>query len=92
MLAERVANQKDTAAGASGKRGPGAGRDNRRRAEHRARRALVQLRDPHAGFISYAPRGSIAKGKALVTGGGGGKTVACGFCHGPDLKPCLYLL
>jgi cytochrome c553 len=46
----------------------------------------VALRDPHSGFISYAPKGSLAKGKELVTTGGGGKTIACGICHGPNLK------
>jgi cytochrome c553 len=44
------------------------------------------LRDPRSGFIAYAPVGSISKGRALVTSGGAGKTVACGICHGPDLK------
>src|SRR4029453_878874 len=44
------------------------------------------LRDPRSGFIAYAPPGSIKKGEALVTNGGNGKTVACGTCHGPDLK------
>ena len=46
----------------------------------------VGLRDPHSGFISYVPKGSLAKGKDLVTTGAGGKTIACGICHGPDLK------
>ena len=48
----------------------------------------ARLRDPHpgAGFIAYAPPGSIAKGKALVETGGGGKTVACSICHGDNLK------
>jgi cytochrome c553 len=44
------------------------------------------LRDPRSGFIAYVPSGSLAKGKSLVTTGGGGKTVQCGMCHGPDLK------
>ncbi len=43
------------------------------------------LRDPHSGFIAYVPVGSIKKGEALVTGGGGGKTTACAACHGADL-------
>ena len=43
------------------------------------------LRDPHSGFIAYAPVGSIKKGEALVTTGGG-KTTRCGVCHGGDLK------
>lgn len=44
------------------------------------------LRDPRSGFIAYVPPGSLKKGKSLVTTGGGGKTVRCGLCHGPDLK------
>lgn len=46
----------------------------------------AELRDARSGFIAYVPVGSIEKGKALVTTGGGGKTVACGACHGADLK------
>jgi cytochrome c553 len=46
---------------------------------------IVLNRDPRSGFIAYVPKGSIAKGEALVTTGGG-KTVPCGTCHGPDLK------
>jgi cytochrome c553 len=45
----------------------------------------AKLRDPHSGFIDYVPTGSIAKGAALATTGGG-KTVTCSLCHGPDLK------
>ena len=45
----------------------------------------VELRDPHAGFISYVPFGSLAKGEALVTFGVG-KTIACAICHGPGLR------
>src|SRR5262249_36138359 len=44
------------------------------------------LRDPRMGFIAYVPPGSVKKGEALATTGGGGRTVACGACHGPDLK------
>ncbi len=43
------------------------------------------MRDPRSGFIAYVPVGSIAKGEALATTGGG-KTAKCGGCHGPDLK------
>jgi len=43
------------------------------------------LRDDHSGFIVYAPIGSVKKGQALVTSGGG-KTTQCGVCHGPGLK------
>ena len=47
--------------------------------------ATDDLRDPHSGFVAYVPKGAIAKGKALVTTGGNGKTIACATCHGPDL-------
>ena len=43
------------------------------------------LRDPRSGFIAYVPVGSLKKGETLVTTGGG-KTTACGVCHGADLK------
>ncbi len=43
------------------------------------------LRDPRAGFIAYAPIGSVKKGEGLVTKESG-KTVPCGVCHGADLK------
>ena len=43
------------------------------------------IRNPHSGFIAYVPPGSIAKGKALVTTGGSGKTVQCALCHGDAL-------
>ena len=43
------------------------------------------LRDPRSGFYAYVPIGSVKKGEALVTKGGG-KTTACGVCHGADLK------
>lgn len=46
----------------------------------------VEMRDPHSSFISYVPMGSVAKGQALVTAGGGGKTIPCAICHGPGLK------
>jgi cytochrome c553 len=44
-------------------------------------------RDPRtgAGFISYVPPGSLARGKALAAGGGG-KTLDCTICHGDGLK------
>ena len=47
--------------------------------------AVEIKRDPHAGFIAYVPVGSIKRGEELVTTGGG-KTVACLTCHGPDLS------
>lgn len=46
----------------------------------------VVYRDPISGFVAYVPRGSIAKGEALVKTGGGGKTTPCIMCHGPTLK------
>ena len=42
------------------------------------------LRSPRSGWNAYVPMGSVAKGKALVTTGGG-KTISCAVCHGPDL-------
>jgi cytochrome c553 len=44
------------------------------------------LRDPRAGFIAYAPVGSVKKGETLVKAGGNGRTEACGVCHGADLR------
>lgn len=46
----------------------------------------TELRDASSGFVAYVPKGSIAKGESLVKTGGADKTVACGTCHGPDLK------
>jgi cytochrome c553 len=48
--------------------------------------ATETLRDDHSAFTAYAPIGSIKKGEALVTTGGGGKTVQCGLCHGANLE------
>src|SRR2546423_12687802 len=48
--------------------------------------ARAQSRDPHSASIDYVPVGSIAKGKALVSGGGSGQTVPCAICHGATLK------
>jgi cytochrome c553 len=45
----------------------------------------ARRRDPKSGFVSYAPVGSLARGKALVETGAG-KTIACGVCHGDDMK------
>lgn len=46
----------------------------------------TELRDPRSGFVAYVPVGSVKKGEALVTTGGGGRTIACGVCHGADLR------
>jgi cytochrome c553 len=45
----------------------------------------VELRDPHASFVSYVPPGSLARGKEFVDMGGG-KTIPCAICHGVGLK------
>ena len=41
----------------------------------------ARARNPHFGFVAYVPKGSIAKGEALVANGGG-KTLPCAICHG----------
>jgi cytochrome c553 len=46
----------------------------------------AKARNPRTGFLAYVPPGSLAKGEALATTGGGGKTVACAICHGEGLK------
>jgi cytochrome c553 len=46
----------------------------------------TELRDPTSGFIAYVPKGSLEKGKLLVTTGDNGKTLACTMCHGANLK------
>src|SRR5438132_7346935 len=46
--------------------------------------ARFELRDPRSGFIAYVPKGSLQRGATLVAGGGG-RTFACGICHGSDL-------
>jgi cytochrome c553 len=43
------------------------------------------LRDGRARFVAYVPPGSVQRGQTLVDFGRG-NTVACGVCHGPDLK------
>ena len=42
-------------------------------------------RDTRSQFIAYVPKGSIAKGEALAKTGGG-ITMPCAGCHGPDLR------
>jgi cytochrome c553 len=42
-------------------------------------------RDSRARFIAYVPPGTVKKGQALATTGGG-KTLPCSTCHGADLK------
>jgi cytochrome c553 len=43
-------------------------------------------RDPRSQFIAYVPIGSVARGAALVSTGGAGKTLPCAICHGQDLR------
>ena len=47
--------------------------------------AQFEHRDTRSQFIAYVPKGSIERGKALVTTGAG-LTTPCTTCHGPDLK------
>jgi cytochrome c553 len=46
---------------------------------------LAELRDSHSPFIAYVPHGSVAAGEELAMTGGG-RSISCGLCHGPDLK------
>ncbi len=46
--------------------------------------ARASNRDPHSGFITYVPPGSVKKGEALVKTGGSGKTIRCAICHGDN--------
>lgn len=48
--------------------------------------ARARNRDPKSGFTAYVPPGSIKKGEDLVKTGGGGKTIACAFCHGESYQ------
>jgi cytochrome c553 len=45
-----------------------------------------ELRDPHSPFVAYVPVGSVKTGETLAKTGGGGRTVRCGICHGPNLE------
>ena len=45
-----------------------------------------EKRDGRVTYTAYVPVGSLAKGEALVKTGDGGRTIACGICHGPGLK------
>jgi cytochrome c553 len=47
--------------------------------------AEVKKRHPESSFISYVPKGSLERGKKLVSTGNG-RTVPCAGCHGTDLK------
>ncbi len=43
------------------------------------------VRNPRSGFVAYVPVGSLEKGRQIVLNGGG-KTIACGTCHGNTLQ------
>ena len=45
----------------------------------------TELRNPHSGFIAYVPKGSLARGKRLVTHANG-SAPACTQCHGTNLR------
>ncbi len=45
----------------------------------------TELRDTRSPFLAYVPKGSIERGRELVTTGAG-RTTACGVCHGEDLR------
>ena len=49
----------------------------------------TENRDSRTPYFAYVPEGSIKRGAELVTTGGGGKTVRCATCHGPELKGLL---
>ena len=44
-----------------------------------------ELRDPWVRYVTYAPVGSIARGKRLSERGPAGAATACAACHGPQL-------
>lgn len=46
----------------------------------------TERRDSKSGFIAYVPKGSVARGEALVATGDGGRTTPCGVCHGRELR------
>jgi len=48
--------------------------------------AAAAARDMHAGFISYVPPGSVAKGAAIAAGKGTDDPLACATCHGAGLR------
>ncbi len=48
--------------------------------------AQFERRDDRTRYVAYVPKGSIARGQALVTTGGPGKTTPCLSCHGTELR------
>jgi cytochrome c553 len=45
-----------------------------------------ELHDPMAEYVSYVPRGSLARGRTLALTGPGGGVKGCVSCHGADLR------
>ncbi len=45
-----------------------------------------ELRDSRTPYVAYVPPGSLKRGADLVMTGGGGKTLQCAICHGPELR------
>lgn len=45
-----------------------------------------ERRDTRIPYLIHVPWGSLQRGAALAATGGGGRTVACLTCHGPDLR------
>lgn len=44
-----------------------------------------ELHDPTVRYVTYAPPGSLARGRRLVRAGPAGAATACPTCHGPNL-------
>ncbi len=44
-----------------------------------------ELRDPWVPYITYVPKGSLARGQRLAVRGPAGVATACTTCHGPQL-------
>ena len=45
-----------------------------------------ELHDPMAEYVTYAPRGGLARGRTLALDGPGGGVKGCTSCHGADLR------
>ncbi len=48
-----------------------------------------ERRDSRTPYLAYVPLGSIQRGAELIATGGGGKSLQCVTCHGPELKGLL---
>ena len=45
-----------------------------------------ERRDTRIPYLIYVPWGSLQRGAGLAATGGGGKTIPCATCHGPELR------